>query len=524
MSPVFSIGIRSLWDELRHVQTGGVWWINVDRRQDAISLVNRTLAAQTSTARVAVITMGEKPQLLINLDSQQGPESIQAFTMPATWPAHQALATDILCNIDPENTLIILVGAENAYENIAGDKLTDWLEKIARWTKVYNCGFLIVNTGHNTDRQSWLLIGEYRNLSGLASLRYQGDDYVYDIAWWSNQLGVSARQQLTLTRRDGDLTLAETTAVAPRSRDDEKAILSHHAVLEGAPPLSEYWQLFDGNEALFDAARSAQAATIIFSLNQNNQIEGLAQDIHTLRRQRGSALKIIVRERSPSLRATDERLLLGCGANMVIPWNTPLSRSLSLIESVQGQQFSRHVPEDIDILMRAMKPLVLKGYQPWETFCNLLTDLMNNPLVPADSKGVLVALRPTPGLRVEQALTLCRPNRQGDIVTIGDNKMYLFLSFCRINDLDTALKHIFPLPVGDVVSNRTVWYEDSQISAELNQMRYVKEEQRTQPLPQTIGKSEAMNVHYDGKQWRRIPEPVTLLSDQKGAQAHHESQ
>ena len=63
--------------------------------------------------------------------------------------------------------------------------------------------------------------------------------------------------------------------------------------------------------------------------------------------QRGSAMKILVRENTASLRATDERLLLACGANMVIPWNAPLSRCLTMIESVQGQKFSRYVPEDI---------------------------------------------------------------------------------------------------------------------------------------------------------------------------------
>ncbi len=46
----------------------------------------------------------------------------------------------------------------------------------------------------------------------------------------------------------------------------------------------------------------------------------------------------------------------------------------------------------------------------------------------------MVALRPAPGLRVEQALTLCRPNRMGDIMTIGNNRLVLFLSFCRVND------------------------------------------------------------------------------------------
>ncbi len=48
-------------------------------------------------------------------------------------------------------------------------------------------------------------------------------------------------------------------------------------------------------------------------------------------------------------------------------------------------------------------------------------------------------------------------------MTIGNNRLVLFLSFCRINDLDTALNHIFPLPTGDIFSNRMVWFEDKQI-------------------------------------------------------------
>ncbi len=54
-----------------------------------------------------------------------------------------------------------------------------------------------------------------------------------------------------------------------------------------------------------------------------------------------------------------------------------------------------------------------------DVFCNAVNNMMNNPLLPAHGKGVLVALRPVPGIRVEQALTLCRPNRTGDIMTIG---------------------------------------------------------------------------------------------------------
>ncbi len=82
MDPVFSIGISSLWDELRHMPAGGVWWVDADRNEDAISLVNQTIASQAGNAKVAVICMGCDPGELIKLDESHGPEKIQLFSMP----------------------------------------------------------------------------------------------------------------------------------------------------------------------------------------------------------------------------------------------------------------------------------------------------------------------------------------------------------------------------------------------------------------------------------------------------------
>ena len=79
MDPVFSIGISSLWDELRHMPAGGVWWFNVDRHEDAISLANQTIASQAETAHVAVISMDSDPAKIFQLDDSQGPEKIKLF-------------------------------------------------------------------------------------------------------------------------------------------------------------------------------------------------------------------------------------------------------------------------------------------------------------------------------------------------------------------------------------------------------------------------------------------------------------
>lgn len=517
MALVFSIGIDSLWDELRHISAGGTAWINCDRHSDAITFVNQTLLAQPPETKVAVITMDAAPEAVITPlpAAPQGPDEVRLFTMPKNQNALHRLHHDLLCSFEPENYFIVLLCAENAWQGVAPAHIKAWIRKSQSWAQEHHCTLLIINSGAQADQQTSMLMTEYQQLSGLATLRYQGDAWLYDVAFWFNDKGVSARQQLPVTFINDRLSLVPRQKVSFQARSDERRVLSHIAVLEGAPPLSENWTLFEDNDSLFNEARQAQAATVIFSLTQNNQIEGLARHVHALRRQRGSALKILVRENKASVRATDERLLLGCGANMVIPWNAPLSRCLTLIESVQNQQFTRFVPEDVDMLLEAMQPLKMRGYQPWDIFCNAVGALMSNVLIPQDNKGILVALRPVPGIRVEQALTLCRPGRMGDIVTLGENRLVLFLSFCRITDLDTALSHIFPLPISELFSNRMVWHEDKQIAAEIMQMSAMRPEQWAAPLEMTRKARETAALLADTPKTvtRRVPTPVTLLND-----------
>lgn len=81
-------------------------------------------------------------------------------------------------------------------------------------------------------------------------------------------------------------------------------------------------------------------------------------------------------------------------ASLVIPSSASLSRCLTLIESVQNQKFSRHIPEDFATLLTWSQPLKLRGYQKWDAFCEAVHNVMTNTLLPPDSKGVMVALRP----------------------------------------------------------------------------------------------------------------------------------
>ncbi len=218
-----------------------------------------------------------------------------------------------------------------------------------------------------------------------------------------------------------------------------------------------------------------------------------------------------------SLRYSDERLLLACGVNAIVPFGAPMSRFLTTLESLQGQRYNRHVPADLDALLQSLQPLQLRGFLPLDKFCEAVTQLVNNTLLPENGKGLLVALRPVPELRPEQALTLCKPRRYGDLVTVLGDRLYLFLSSCRYNDLDTALKFIFRLPHDELFSNRLVWFEDLQILSEVRQMKtLVPGAWKDKPPELTVAVPDT-TVSAPAPVARPTPQPVALKIYKTGA-------
>lgn len=115
MDSVFTLGISSLWDEVCHMPVGGVWWLNVDRYTDAVSLFNQTLAAQAKNSKIAALVMGDKPNNIISLDNEGGPDNIALFTLPNRPEALEEIHRDLVCSLEPGNYLFILLCAENTW-------------------------------------------------------------------------------------------------------------------------------------------------------------------------------------------------------------------------------------------------------------------------------------------------------------------------------------------------------------------------------------------------------------------------
>jgi cellulose biosynthesis protein BcsE len=161
-----------------------------------------------------------------------------------------------------------------------------------------------------------------------------------------------------------------------------------------------------------------------------------------------------------------------------------------------------------------LQPLHEKGYLRLDAFCQSVGQLISNTLLPENDKGLLVALRPVPQLKPQQILTLCKPRRFGDLVTVLEDRVILFLSSCRYNDLDKALKYIFSLPHDELFANRMVWFEDNQILAEVSNIKKLTP-MAIQDLAPVSEMARAAVESRPETHERAAPQPITLLPENK---------
>lgn len=462
---LFTLGIEGIKKELNQLAGAGLWWLNIDDKKDAIGFVNEMIVSQTADAKVSLIA----PEYILRSDIRYrqaaGPHFVNLYSMPDKGIPLRALSRDLVCGIKPERTLFILFFPENAFSDASPSGLLADLRQLSDWAASHHCALLLINTGSYLDKMYSQLHLAHRSLSGLARLT---SSHCYDIAFWSHSRGVSAGQRLNLHYQDQRWRLMHDGRDSMSDYSDENSIISHAEMLEGAPPSSANWRLYKSNQQVFRAAEFANSATVIFYFSQGNQIFEIIQYIHALRIQRGNALKIIVREKYSRLRAADVELLLNCGASLVIPHEVSLPRSLSMIKSFQGAQFKQTILPDLDAILHQMKIKEIKGFQPQKAFIDTVRELMQNTVLSTDNKGILVALRPVSGLRAEQAITLCQMKRIGDIVTVFDNSLLLFLSHCHINEMASVLPRLFPLKLSSVFIDCQVWHTDRHILTQLD--------------------------------------------------------
>ncbi|WP_019466928.1 cellulose biosynthesis protein BcsE [Dyella japonica] len=304
--------------------------------------------------------------------------------------------------------------------------------------------------------------GDFRPLTdfqiqfaGAAQLVHEQGEFRWEVAFWRDNYGAlsasesiplrfSATDHRLVAMMDGDRENGE--GIGMLAPDESVVMVSHDAVAhERAMPKS--WQVLADNEALVMAASRTVAATVILHYGINESLATLAKQVNFLRRQCGKALKILIREDNVSIRY--ELLMLTLGANAILPRNMPMAQVEIAVDGVQGQLFSRPVPDDYRSALSAAMRDTTTGYVPPRRFIELVREAVERSR-PIRLPNVLLRLPLEHDVAGIDALKACHIRRAGDLCTASGDSLYLFFFACHVDNASKAMERVFDIPLSDL--------------------------------------------------------------------------
>ncbi|WP_063913614.1 BcsE family c-di-GMP-binding protein [Pseudomonas sp. p21] len=432
------LAISGLGAESSQLHVQGLYWLACDSTEDATLLCRQVVGGLPEPVRAALVAdaqaMGD---VLGALDAAQGPAELALYE--ADPQAVQHLVDD-LPRIDAAGRVLVLLAPADVWGT---GNVERWCNTLRPVLLAEAALLLVISSGQNAGLVERLRAFN-QSVDGLAQV-YRGKGGVrYLQHFWSNPLGKTGTRDVELARLEVGFAAAGAPQAPTDTGGDELLCLAQRPVLEGAPAFSEHWQVCESLEELGAKASRAVSATVIFAMDGGQRLDSLARQLHRLRQLRGSALKLVVREMAPTLRYQDEQLLLACGASQIVPFGASLSRFLTMVESIQGYLWRRHLPNDFDALLARLRPLAICGLVAPSAFAEAV-QIMWHGVRNGEIVHQLLVLRPAPGLTPLQACSRTVFRRDGDIACVVGEVLLLFLFACRSEGVEQALDHIFQL-------------------------------------------------------------------------------
>ena len=375
-----------------------------------------------------------------------------------------------------KGSLIVIEGADRLLD---ADDPEAWDAEAGawqRWAERSECALLWVYPKRvgRTDPELDLVRIAHR-FSGYARLRKLDKELRWDIFHWFGAEGLIADKSFYLLANKDKPWRVEPVDTLPENASQQAAdaneVFITLAALAGAKPTPAGWRLFETLDQMSAALSTSTAVTAVLHYNAETSLEGMARAVFELRRSIGSRIKIAVREMGVRLRHSHEQLLLNMGANLIIPTEISFSRMLNLLETIQGQVYSRPLQDDYESTIASVMPAAKMGYLAPENFVASVSDALERARA-LSIHNVLIRFPLTPGLGALETLRCCVMKRPGDLCTADDKSVYVFLFACEEQDIGLTLDRLFRLPVSVLFSGELRFLTPDDIAGtvvELNQ-------------------------------------------------------
>lgn len=317
-----------------------------------------------------------------------------------------------------------------------------------------------------------ILISHNRYIAGLATMTSLDDArYCYLVDFWSNKHGVISQDEYLLSNtKDKKLKATSYDTHQPRAIQEDKSDSDRIYISRGAFRESEKapkgMSMAESNQELIAMLNTPRSSTIVFSCDNQSEVQQIALDCYRLRSAYGRQLKIIVRETQQCLRYADEKFLLRSGANFISHAQIPPMRFMTQVEAIQGQMLTRPIPDSLEALLKYDLKFGSKGYLQNQDFSQYCIDVISHS-THSNVNFALIKLNLLPGMTAEECLRLCHIRRDGDVVTACNKALYVLFSAIRHSDIDIALNNIFEFPVRDLFHSTHTFDTQLDIETEL---------------------------------------------------------
>lgn len=323
------------------------------------------------------------------------------------------------------------------------------LLSLRNWAREQQKLVIIVAQGELSEYPLSQWIVGASSMANSLSLIFRGEHFWHwDIEHWYTERDVLMRN---LIIDDSDPDRPRLTQHQAIARDYIEPLVqadavwyTHKSILpsDGVPAK---WQPLHHLEDWQNEVPENSPGSILLGIKASDSVIALAHIVHEMRVFFGESIRIFIREIAKPVRHEDENLLLRAGATMIIPYELKLGRILVLIDNTAGWRFTRPILPNLERILADYERERLQGYLPPQSF---MKEVLKNTKY-AGAHGIHCALIrgvPMDGLDLVQITAQCQNRREGDVMTIADGALYIYLFACRESDVDSVLKFLLGLP------------------------------------------------------------------------------
>lgn len=300
----------------------------------------------------------------------------------------------------------------------------------------------LFNKGDKDSNVNRFLSHQRTDFYGIMAFSGNVEPNSLQIDIWYTETGCVVNQNYQVQNLNGHLALliSDNVNISVSQFEQVDVIVDHH-YSELGPKLDKSWTKAKDENDLFHLVKENPSSTVVIHAFNTTVLKILAKDVYKLRQVAGKNLKVIILEVNINLRLTEQSILRCVGVNLILPSTIHINTLTNIISSTANLVFFGDLVADFNGLYDEESMPTKLGYLTPALFVEELHKLTASSVKYGISSALIILAIPS-GIAAMDTIKYAQFNRYGDIFTVVDSAIHVYLYGCRDADIDSTLTFI----------------------------------------------------------------------------------